>query len=98
MAMRLFRTLRESHFLEEKGLSLRLRGSFGLATYPDDATTVESIIKAADDMMYHVKGTTRDNLAIAGIGLTLKPGELDRELTARSGAEPAPERAALKAG
>ncbi|MEK6397065.1 MAG: sensor domain-containing diguanylate cyclase [Terriglobus sp.] len=98
MAMRLFRTLRETHFLEEKGISLRLRGSFGLATYPDDATTVEAIIKAADDMMYHVKGTTRDNLAIAGIGLTMKAGELDRELTVRSGEVPTPERAALKAG
>ena len=98
MAMRLFRTLRETSFLEEKGISLQLRGSFGLATYPDDATTVESIIKAADDMMYHVKGTTRDNLAIAGIGLTMKADEQDRTLTAPSGEAPARERAALKAG
>ena len=49
-------------------LSLELRGSFGMATFPEDGTDIESIIKAADDMMYHVKGTTRDNLAIAGLG------------------------------
>ena len=99
MAMRLFRALRGRSFLEDKGLSLRLRGSFGMATYPDDALTVEGIIKAADDMMYHVKGTTRDNLAIAGLGSILKDGELNlRDSKVRSVAEPAREHVALPAG
>lgn len=99
MAMRLFRELRERSFLEDKGLLLRLRGSFGMATYPDDALTVEGIIKAADDMMYHVKGTTRNNLAIAGIGSILKEGELNlRESKVRNAVEPAREHAALPAG
>lgn len=99
MALRLFRALREQSFLEDKGLSLRLRGSFGMATYPDDALTVEGIIKAADDMMYHVKGTTRDNLAIAGLGSILKDGELSlRESKERNVAAPAREHVALPAG
>ncbi|MEZ2345707.1 diguanylate cyclase [Terriglobus sp. RCC_193] len=99
MALRLFRALREQSFLEDKGLSLRLRGSFGMATYPDDALTVEGIIKAADDMMYHVKGTTRDNLAIAGLGSILKDGELNlRESKVRNVAAPAQEHVALPAG
>jgi diguanylate cyclase (GGDEF)-like protein len=99
MAMRLFSALRERSFLEDKGLLLRLRGSFGMATYPDDALTVEGIIKAADDMMYHVKGTTRDNLAIAGLGSILKDGELNlRESKVRNVAAPAREHAALPAG
>jgi diguanylate cyclase (GGDEF)-like protein len=99
MAMRLFRELRERTFLEDKGLLLRLRGSFGMATYPDDALTVEGIIKAADDMMYHVKGTTRNNLAIAGIGSILKEGELNmRESKVRNAVEPAREPVALPAG
>lgn len=99
MAMRLFRELRERSFLEDKGLLLRLRGSFGMATYPDDALTVEGIIKAADDMMYHVKGTTRNNLAIAGIGSILKEGELNlRESKVRNAVEPTREHAALPAG
>ena len=68
MAEKLFHTLRERRFLTSEDLSLELRGSFGMATYPEDGTDIESIIKAADDMMYHVKGTTRDNLAIAGLG------------------------------
>lgn len=68
MAVQLFNTLRESRFLTGEGLSLELRGSFGMATFPEDGTDIESIIKSADDMMYYVKGTTRDNLAIAGLG------------------------------
>ena len=68
MAIELFNTLRESRFLTAEALSLELRGSFGMATFPEDGTNIETIIKAADDMMYHVKGTTRDNLAVAGQG------------------------------
>ena len=97
MALRLFRTLRETRFLEREGITLHLRGSFGMATYPDDALTVEGIIKAADDMMYHVKGTTRDNLAIAGIG-SIVDARTFAEPTVRSVAEPEREHAALPAG
>ncbi|MGI4757999.1 MAG: sensor domain-containing diguanylate cyclase [Janthinobacterium lividum] len=68
MAVKLFNTLRESRFLTGEGLALELRGSFGMATFPEDGTDITSIIKSADDMMYHVKGTSRDNLAIAGQG------------------------------
>jgi len=96
VALRLFRTLRQTKFLVEEGLSLNLRGSFGMATCPNDATTVESIIKAADDMMYHVKGTTRDNLAIAGIGSILDRTSIDT-LMASSDAVPAREPSALAA-
>lgn len=68
VAERLFHTLRERRFLTREDLALELRGSFGMATFPEDGTDIEGIIKAADKMMYHVKGTTRDNLAIAGLG------------------------------
>ncbi len=68
-AKRLYYALRTNKFLGGAGLALHLRGSFGLATFPDDGTDIEKIIRAADEMMYHVKGSTRDNLAIAGLGL-----------------------------
>ncbi len=77
VASTLFHALRESRFLTGEGLSLELRGSFGMATFPEDGDTIESIIKAADDMMYHVKGTTRDNLAIAGEGSIFVPGTIE---------------------
>ena len=77
MAVKLFDELRTHRFLADEGLSLELRGSFGMAAFPDDGHDVESMIKAADDMMYYVKGTTRDNLAIAGIGSIFPPKTIE---------------------
>ncbi len=88
LATTLFYTLRESRFLTGEGLSLELRGSFGLATFPEDGETIERIIKAADDMMYHVKGTTRDNLAIAGLGSIFAPGTIEGSRIEAAGADP----------
>ena len=63
--------LRSAKFLEGAGLALRLSGSFGLATFPEDGDTVPTILRAADTMMYEAK-TTRDNVAVAGKGLMLE--------------------------
>lgn len=68
-ATRIYKTLRTTSFLEATGMSLHVRGSFGLAAYPEDGTSIQEIIRAADTMMYEVKGKTRDNLAVAGLGL-----------------------------
>ena len=57
-----------TRFLTGQGLFLGLAGSFGLATFPEDGDSVPSIIRAADTMMYEAK-TTRDNIAVAGLGL-----------------------------
>ena len=46
-----------------------MRASFGLASYPDDAKSAHEIIRQADEMMYVVKNTTRDNIGIAQQGL-----------------------------
>jgi diguanylate cyclase (GGDEF)-like protein len=62
--------LRCTRFLEGAGLSLSLSGSFGLATFPEDGSTVPEILRAADTMMYEAK-TTRDNVAVAGRGLLI---------------------------
>jgi len=39
------------------------------ATYPHDAKTPHDIIRQADEMMYLVKNTTRDNIGIAQRGV-----------------------------
>jgi len=57
--------LRRSKFSGGSNLNLSLRASFGLATFPEDGKEVHTIIRAADNMMYQVKGTTRDGLAVA---------------------------------
>ena len=67
--------LRTARFLEGAGLSLRISGSFGMATFPEDGETVPTILRAADTMMYEAKNATRDNVAVAGQGILL---ELDR--------------------
>lgn len=63
---KLWMELRSARFLESAGLSLQLSGSFGLATFPDDALTVTEIIKLSDKMMYAAK-LRRDFVAIRGI-------------------------------
>ncbi|HTH54370.1 MAG TPA: sensor domain-containing diguanylate cyclase [Edaphobacter sp.] len=68
--MKLHEDLRKNRFLEGAGLSLSLSGSFGLATFPEDGNTVQSILRSADEMMYEAK-TTRDNIAVAGRGLLM---------------------------
>ena len=49
----------------------------GLATYPHDAKTPHDVIRQADEMMYMVKNSTRDNIGIAQRG--------DREVEHLSG-------------
>jgi diguanylate cyclase (GGDEF)-like protein len=58
--------LRSTSFDGGNKLALDVRASFGLATYPEDGDTVHTIIRSADNMMYAVKNTTRDSIAIAG--------------------------------
>jgi diguanylate cyclase (GGDEF)-like protein len=65
--MALREDLRAARFLEGAGLSLNVSGSFGLATYPEDGSTVPTILRAADTMMYEAK-ITRDSVAVSGKG------------------------------
>lgn len=67
VAERLWKSLRERRF--GSVLELEVRASFGVASWPEDGNSVHEIIRAADEMMYLVKGMTRDNVAIAGMGL-----------------------------
>lgn len=69
VARRLRDSLRASIFCKEEGLNLNVRASIGLATYPHDAKTPHDIIRQADEMMYLVKNSTRDNIGIAQRGV-----------------------------
>jgi diguanylate cyclase (GGDEF)-like protein len=68
-AEHLLASLRSMRFARTDGLRLEVRASFGVATYPDDGLSVHEIIRAADTMMYLVKGSTRNNVAVAGMGM-----------------------------
>jgi diguanylate cyclase (GGDEF)-like protein len=69
VAKRLRDALRASMFCKEEGLNLNVRASIGLATYPHDAKSPHDVIRQADEMMYLVKNTTRDNIGIAQRGV-----------------------------
>jgi diguanylate cyclase (GGDEF)-like protein len=69
VAKRLQDSLRTGVFCIEQGLNLSVRASMGLATFPHDARTPHDIIRQADEMMYVVKNSTRDNIGIASQGL-----------------------------
>ncbi len=69
VAKRLRDGLRASCFCREEGLNLNVRASIGLATYPHDARDTHDIIRQADEMMYLVKNSTRDNIGIAQRGV-----------------------------
>jgi diguanylate cyclase (GGDEF)-like protein len=57
-------TLREHMFSVGDTLNLRITASFGVATYPEDGTSVHAMLRAADSMMYQVKNSTRNAVAV----------------------------------
>ncbi|HEY7098000.1 MAG TPA: sensor domain-containing diguanylate cyclase [Terriglobales bacterium] len=69
VARRLLDNLRNSSFCKEENLNLNIRASIGLATYPHDAKNPQDVIRQADEMMYLVKNSTRDNIGIAQRGV-----------------------------
>jgi diguanylate cyclase (GGDEF)-like protein len=69
VARRLRDVFRTSNYLREEALNINVRASLGLATYPQDAKSAHEIIRQADEMMYMVKNSTRDNIAVAQQGM-----------------------------
>ena len=64
----------DSRFLSGEGLNISVTASFGVATYPQDGATLHGIIRSADTMMYRVKNTTRNDIAIAHGEVAPAPG------------------------
>jgi len=61
--------LNEKLFFTDEGLNIRVTASFGVAAFPADARTRKDILRMADEAMYLVKNTTRNNIALAGEGI-----------------------------
>jgi diguanylate cyclase (GGDEF)-like protein len=68
VTQRLLHSLHETKYLLSEGLELRMLASFGIASYPEDGSTIQEIIGAADEMMYLVKNSSRGNIAVAQRG------------------------------
>ena len=56
-------------FFHSENLSIKVTASFGIATFPTDGRTHREILRLADEAMYLVKRTTRNNIALAGEGV-----------------------------
>lgn len=56
-------------FFTEENLNIKVTASFGVAAFPTDARTRKEILRLADEAMYLVKNTTRNNIALAGEGI-----------------------------
>ena len=48
---------------------MNVRASIGVASYPHDARSAHDVIRRGDGMMYMVKNSTRDNIAVAQRGM-----------------------------
>ena len=55
----------ETLYLREEGLRVRLRASFGVSTFPDDATSLSELLALADQAMFFVK--ERGKNSVSGI-------------------------------
>jgi diguanylate cyclase (GGDEF)-like protein len=55
--------LRAATFLESDTAYLKVTASFGLASYPQDASTKKDLLLLADQAMYRVKRSTKDGVA-----------------------------------
>jgi diguanylate cyclase (GGDEF)-like protein len=69
VAHRLHELIGETVWLKDDGLNVRLTASVGVASYPSDSRTKAELLHLADEAMYLVKNTTRDNVAVAGAGI-----------------------------
>ncbi len=69
VARRIARAFHRRDWRPEENISIPLRASIGVASYPQDATTPQEIVHRADELMYQVKQAGRDNVAVAGLGI-----------------------------
>ena len=70
MVVRRLRDLLNSRmFFVEEGLNVKVTASFGISGFPADARTRRELLHHADEAMYLVKNTTRDNIALACEGI-----------------------------
>ena len=82
LALQLRESLLAARFITgtDGNLSLSVSASFGLATYPEDGDSLQSIVRSADAMMYVAKAEGRNRLAIADPN---KPTEFAQPKTSR---------------
>jgi len=64
IAQKILKKIRSTSYLQEEGVSVNLTTSIGIAIYPDDAPTSKDLLLRADDAMYKVKKSTKNNIGL----------------------------------
>lgn len=54
--------IREAVYLQDQGLNIQIKASFGVAVFPEDAADVTEILGLADRAMFHVKNSGKDSV------------------------------------
>jgi diguanylate cyclase (GGDEF)-like protein len=72
VARRLHEMIRETTWLKTDALNVRITASLGVASYPLDSKTKVGLLHLADEAMYLVKNTNRDDVAAANMGIVKK--------------------------
>jgi diguanylate cyclase (GGDEF)-like protein len=75
VARRIARVFHHRLWLADEPIKIELKASIGIATYPGDAKTSQAIVQHADEMMYAVKQSGRDNIAVYGLGIVGLEGD-----------------------
>lgn len=57
--------LNNEQFFAAEGLDIRLTASFGIATFPEDADTKDRILQIADERMYRIKDSHKNDISAA---------------------------------
>jgi diguanylate cyclase (GGDEF)-like protein len=69
VARRIHKLIRETEWLRDQKMKIRVTASVGMASYPVDARTKADLLHLADEAMYSVKNSTRDSVAAARVGV-----------------------------
>jgi diguanylate cyclase (GGDEF)-like protein len=72
VAERLRAAICSAPFLREEVGGVELTASFGVASYPDHASSKEELVRAADEAMYRIKQAGKNSISVAGEAV---PGE-----------------------
>lgn len=75
-ATKLHNELNQREFFSNTGERLKVSGSFGIASFPDDALNSSELISLADEAMYLVKETGRNG--VRAVEIRKAPSEKDR--------------------
>lgn len=63
VAEKLRKKIKSTTFLKDEGIDCRLTGSFGVASFPEDAKNKNDLIHMADKAMYKIKSDKRNGVA-----------------------------------